>query len=185
MKRFLFLFGAVLVSSWAGCQESSRYSMKPGSLEVIVEDNGKFPEFLVGKWEGDRYGWGFIFEPDGTIFRARIAMGMMEITPGKAITGETVTGGKAIFVPGDWLVIYSPANRELTVDLAMNYIRMDVDINDKAIQGKTRYIVIGTVSENGNLWPTVVSTFPEYEGFPIDPNDLPDIEQVNFTKVVE
>jgi hypothetical protein len=185
MKRLLFLLGAVLVSGLAGCQEPSRYSMTPGSFEVIVEDGGKFPEYLVGKWVGDRYGWGFIFEPDGKIFRARIAMGQMEVTPGKVTTGETVTGGKAIFVPGDWLVIYSPASRELTVDLVMNYIRMDVDINDRAIQGRTRDIITGSVSEDGKLWRTIVSSFPEYEGFPFDPNDLPYTEEVNFTKVVE
>jgi hypothetical protein len=125
------------------------------------------------------------FEPDGRILVARIAMGNAEITPGKVTTGETVTGGKAIFVPGDWRVNYSPAFRELTVDLAMNYIRMDVEVNDKAIQGRTRYIVIGTVSEDGDLWSTTVSSFAEYEGFPFDPNDMPYTEEVNFTKVVE
>jgi hypothetical protein len=183
MKRLLFLLGAVLVSGLAGCQEPSRYSMTPGSLEVVVEDGSKFPEFLVGKWVGDKSGWGIIFEPDGTIFRARIAMAQMEITPGKVTTVPSLSGGKAIFVPGDWLVNYSPAFRELSVDLAMNYIR--IDIKDDVLQGRTRYIVTGTVSEDGDLWPTTVSSFAEYEGFPIDPNDMPYMEEVNFTKVVE
>jgi hypothetical protein len=183
MKRLLFLLGAVLVSSLAGCQEPSRYSMTPGSLEVVVEDGGKFPEFLVGKWVGDKYGWGFIFEPDGNIFRARIAMGQVEITPGKVNTIPTITDGKGIFIPGDWLVSYSPAFRELYIDLVMNYIH--IDFGDGALKGKTRYVVIGAVSEDGDSWPTTVSSFMEYEGFPIDPNDMPYTEVVNFTKIVE
>lgn len=183
MKRFLVLFNCALLLVLTGCQEPSRYSMTPGSLEVVIEDGGEFPEYLVGKWVGDKKGWGFIFEPGGTILVARIAMGRTEIKPGKITTLDTYSGGKAIYVPGDWLVNYSPASRELTVDLVMNYIH--IDVKDGALQGKTRYVVIGTVSEDGDFWPTTVSTFPEYEGFPTDPNELPFTEEVNFTKVVE
>ena len=157
--------------------------MTPGSLEVIVEDGGKFPEFLVGKWEGDKGGWGFIFEPGGTIFVARIPMGKTEVRPGKITTLDTYGGGKAIYVPGDWLVVYSPDSRELTVDTVMSYIR--IDMGDQALQGKTRDIVTGTVSEDGELWRTTVSSFPEYEGFPTDPNDLPYTREVVFRKIEE
>lgn len=183
MKRLLFLLGAVLVSGLAGCQEPSRYSKTPGTLEVIVEDGGEFPEFLVGKWEGDKDGWAFIFEPGGTIFVARISMGRTEVMPGKVTTVPTITGGRAIYVPGDWSVIYSPADRELTIDIVMNYIR--IDMGAQVFQGKTRDIISGTVSEDGKTWHTTVSSFPEYEGFPTDPNDLPFTREVNFTKVEE
>jgi len=183
MKRLLFLFGIILVSGITGCQEPSNYSMAPGSLEVMVEDDGHFPEFLVGKWMGDKDGWAFIFEPGGTILVARIAMGRTEVKPGKVTTLDTYGGGKAVYIPGDWKVIYSPAYRELTVDIVMNYIK--VEIRDKVFQGKTRDLVTGTVSEDGNLWRTVVSSFPEYEGFPMDPNDLPVTNDVVFTKIKE
>ena len=120
MKQILFLLGAVLVSGLAGCQEPSHYSMTPGSLEVVVEDGGKFPDFLVGKWEADKDGWAFIFEPGGNIQVARISMGRTEIMPGKVKTWPTRGGGQAVFVPGDWQVIYSPASRVLTVDIVVN-----------------------------------------------------------------
>jgi hypothetical protein len=183
MKRLLFLLSVVFLFTLASCQKTTRYTMSPGNLKVVIEDGGEFPEFLVGKWVGDKYGWGFIFEPDGTIFRARIAMGQTEITPGKVTTIPTISGGKAIYVPGDWMVYYVPADRELTVDVVMNYIR--IDMGDQALQGRTRNIIIGTVSEDGQLWQTVVSSFPEYEGFHDDPDELPYTQEVNFTKVIE
>jgi hypothetical protein len=182
MKRFLFVSVTFLIVLTA-CQKTIQYIKTPGTLEIVVEDDGKFPEFLVGKWVGDKYGWGFIFKPDGTILRARIAMGQTEITPGKVTTVPTVTGGKAIYVPGHWTVSYLPADRELIVDVVMNYIR--IDVGDQVFRGRTRDIITGTVSKDGNLWRTVVSSFPEYEGFPNDPNDLPYTTEVIFTKSEE
>jgi len=183
MKRFLILSNCALLLVLTSCREHSRYSMKPGSCEVIVEDGSEFPEFLVGKWEADKEGWAFIFEPGGNIYVARIAMGRTEIVPGKVKTWPTRGGGQAVYVPGDWQVIYLPASRELTVDIVMNYIR--VEMGDQLFQGKTRDIITGTVSEDGKLWRAVVSSFPEYEGFPTGPEDVPFISEVNFTKVEE
>ena len=157
--------------------------MTPGSLEVIVEDGGEFPEFLVGRWQGDKGGWGFIFEPDGRIFVARIPMGRMEVMPGKIATIPTHGGGEAIYVPGDWSVIYSPSNGELMIDIVMNYIR--IETGDYVFEGKTRYILTGTVSEDEQVWRTVVSTFPEYEDLPMAPEDLPHVQEVNLVKMVE
>jgi hypothetical protein len=181
MKRLLFLLVAVLVLDLAGCQEPSRYSMIPGSLEVIVEGDGEFPEFLVGKWVGDKDGWGFIFESGGKILVAKISMARVEIVPGVVKTMPTISDEDAIFVPGDWLVLYSPDSRELTVNMAMNYIK--IEMGDQVFQGKTRDIVTGTISEDGELWRTIVSSFPEYEGFPTGPEDVPFVSEVNFTKV--
>ncbi len=182
MKRLLFI-SVIFLLVLAACQEVSQYIKTPGTLEVIVEDGGKFPESLVGKWEGDKGGWAFIFEPDGRISRARISMGRTEIVPGQIKTLPTHGGGQAIYVPGDWSVIYSPADRELTVDIVMNYIH--IDMGAQALQGKTRDIISGTVSEDGKLWRTIVSSFPEYEGFPNKPEDLPYLQDVNFVKIEE
>jgi len=182
MKRLLFICVILLFVSSA-CQQTVQYIKTPGSLNVIVEDDSEFPEFLVGKWESDKEGWGFIFEQGGDISVARISMGRTEVTPGKVTKVPTITDGEAIFVPGDWQVIYLPADRELTVDIIMNYIR--IEMIDQALQGKTRDIITGTVSEDGKLWRTVVSSFPEYELFPTDPNDLPFTRDVNFVKIEE
>lgn len=304
MKRMLvLLICAFFLLALTGCWGPARYNMSPGSVEVFVEGDGEFPEFLVGKWEGDKKGWGFVFEPDGKISVARIAMGRTKIIPGKITTLETWGGGtsgitsgnvtfsngsansgnyearlffnnsykaeaaaeftvaspplppvekekskanlefgmasppqpsvetdnpvyevneaivvnfsnaagnawdwiglyekgaandapidwfytdgrksgEAVYIPGDWLVQYSPDDRELIVVAVMNYIR--VDWLDGVFQGKTKYILIGNVSEDGQMWQTTVYSFPEYEGFPVDPNDLPYTEEVNFVKV--
>ncbi|HIJ71953.1 MAG TPA: hypothetical protein HPP87_11415 [Planctomycetes bacterium] len=182
MKRLVFISLTFLIVLSA-CQETGQYVKTPGNLEVVVEDGAEFPEFLVGKWEADKDGWAFIFEPDGKIFVARISMGRTEIVPGKVKILPTHGGGQATYVPGDWSVIYSPAYRELTVDLVMNFVR--VEMGDQALQGKERNIISGTVSEDGKLWRTVVSNFPEYEGFPNRPEDLPYLREVNFVKVEE
>ena len=89
--------------------------------------------------------------------------------------------GEAVYIPGDWLVQYSPDDRELIVVAVMNYIR--IDWLDSVFQGKTKYILIGNVSEDGQMWQTTVYSFPEYEGFPVDPNDLPYTKEVDFVKV--
>jgi len=182
MKRFLFISGTFLIVLSA-CQETGQYVKTPGNLEVVVEDNGEFPDFLVGKWVSDKDGWVFIFEPDGRISRAQISMGRTEIVPGEIKTLPTRGGGKAVYVPGDWQLIYSPASRELSVDVVMNYVR--VEMGDQTLQGKARDIITGTVSEDGQLWRTFVSSFPEYEGFPNKPEDLPYLREVDFVKVKE
>ena len=166
-----------------GCHGPAKYNMSPGSVEVIIEGNGEFPEFLVGKWQSNKDGWEFVFEAGGKIPVARIAMGRTKITPGQTTTLPTRSGGKAVYVPGNWLVIYSPANRELTVDVVMNYIR--IEMGDNVLQGKSRDILIGPVSEDGTMWHATVGRIPEYEGFPNDPNDLPYIREVIFEKIAD
>ena len=304
MKQVWVLLTCVFfLSAIAGCQQHPRYSMSPGTLEVFIEGDGEFPEFLVGKWKGDRGGWEFVFEPDGTISEAIIAMGRTKIIPGEKTILSTAAGGtagiikgsvtfanglveggdyevrlffdnsykseataefsvvspssssmetvkrrataksraassqlasvktdksvysenepikvdfsnasgdsqdwiglyvqgaandvpidwlytdgrksgEAVYVPGDWLVIYSPADRSLTVDVVMDYVR--VEMGGSVLQGKEKNVLVGTVSEDGKMWQVTVNSFPEYEGFPTDPNDLPYIRQVIFTKV--
>ena len=180
MKNLLVLF-VCLVSliNLAGCQES-KYIMTPGKLEVVIIGDGEFPEELAGNWKGDR--WAFTFEKDGRISKAIISMAKAEIIPGKITTVSSI-GGTATFVPGDWLVTYDPDNRELTVKVVMNYINIELDKD--AFRGKNEDIIIGTVSEDGSVWETTVNSFPDYERFPVPPEELPVIQEETFLKTEE
>ena len=85
MRRFLILFIClILILNITGCQEAKKqegglqdgkYIMTPGKLEVVINGDGEFPEELVGEWNSkEDQGWKFIFEPDGSISIAQIAM---------------------------------------------------------------------------------------------------------------
>jgi len=54
----VFLLGSCLSS---GGNESC--------VEVVIDGDGRFPGFLVGRWRADKGGWEIVFEPDGTNFR--------------------------------------------------------------------------------------------------------------------
>ena len=92
-------------------------------------------------------------------------------------------GGKAVFVPGDWSVRYSPDDRELTVTIVMNYVRIEIGTN--VLQGKTEDIITGYISEDATKWEAIVFSSPEYEGFPTEPNELPLTQEVNFVKTTD
>jgi len=193
MRHFLVLFICFIsILNLTGCQEEKKqedklqdgkYIMTPGKVEVEVIGGGEFPEELVGEWNSkEDQGWKFIFESDGRISVAQIAMGRTKIIPGEITTLPTLGGGEAKYIPGNWLVTYDPGIRELTVDVVMNYIR--VEMGEKALVGKAEDVIIGTVSEDGKEWNTIVHSFPEYEGFPNKPGALPYTNGVVFEKSI-
>ena len=191
MKRLLVLFVCLFsILNLAGCQEEkkqeegnqqeSKYIMTPGELEVVIIGDGKFPEELAGNWKGNKEGWAFTFEKDGRVSKAIIAMGKRKIIPGEITTVPAILGGTATFVPGDWLVTYDPDNRELAVKVVMNYI--NIELGEQTFRGKSEDIIIGTVSEDGSVWNVTINSFPEYEMFPNNPEELPYTQEATFLK---
>ncbi len=157
MKRLLVLLGcAVLLLS--GCQELGRD--KKRAVEVIIEGGGEFPQFLVGRWKADKQSWEFVFEPDGTISSAVIALGRVRIRPGQVTTIPMRGGGKGIFEPGQWTVHYAPASRELMVEISLKnfYAELGKDV----LEGKSTDVFIGTISEDGKSWHVDWIGFPDY-----------------------
>jgi hypothetical protein len=161
MKQLSVLFGCVIVLfALTGCQEFCR---NKSGVEVIIEGGGQFPQFLVGKWKADDYGWQFVFEPNGTIVSAVIGMGEAEIIPGQTATFPTISGGKAVFKPGLWTVQYDPQFRELTVEILMDYIHFE--IGKDLLEGKSKDLFIGKVSQDGNFWRADWFSFPDYMAY--------------------
>ena len=187
MKRLvIFLFCSLSVFLLTGCQSPDGNKR---DVEVIIDGNGQFPDFLVGRWKADKGGWEIVFEPDGTISSAVISLGRVRMKPGQVTTVPMKLGGKGVFKPGQWTVQYSQEQRELIVEIAIDHFR--VELGDNVLQGHTRDFFIGSISRDGQSWWADRYTFPEYIAdtkkyhnytLPFDPNDNPR-EGLLFQKV--
>lgn len=162
-----------------------------GGVEVIVDGDGEFPAFLVGRWKADESSWEIVFEPDGTISSAVVSLGRVRMKPGQVTVVPMKLGGKGVFKPGLWTVQYSQEQRELIVEIAIDHFR--VELGDNVVHGKTLDFFAGSVSGDGQSWWADRFSFPEYVAdtnkyqdyeLPFDPNDNP-CESLLFLKVPE
>ena len=186
-KIFVLSICCIFVFFAGGCQSSGR---SKSGVEVIIDGDGRFPEFLAGRWQADKGGWEIIFEPDGKISSAVVSLGRVRIKPGEVTTTQMLLGGEGLFRPGKWTVQYSQKRRELVVEIAIEHFR--VELGDNVVQGKTRDIFVGSVSTDGRLWWADRYKFPEYVvdtkkhpnfRLPFDPNDSSS-ESLVFQKVI-
>jgi hypothetical protein len=187
MKRLsLILAYSTLIVLFNGCQNNTAVNK---DVEVIVDGNGRFPTFLVGRWKADHGGWEITFEPDGKISSAVVSLGRVKLVPGKVTTVPMELGGKGIFKPGLWSVQYLQEQRELIVEISIKsfYIRL----GENTVKGKTRDFFVGNVSRDGTLWWADRLSYPEYTvdtkkfrnyNLPVDPNENPK-ENLLFQKV--
>ncbi len=178
MKRLLLLLLCVLsVFVLIGCDS---FTGNKSSVDVIIDGNGQFPEFLAGKWIANDRGWQFVFEPDGRISSAIHTIGWVEVKPGQVTRVSTKQGGKGIFESGRWTVQYSSVDRELMVEVILKHFR--AQNGNQALEGTSKDVFIGPVSEDGQQWTAEWFAFPEYVAFtdiydnyklPVDYNDNP------------
>jgi len=189
MKRsFLLLLCFLSVYLQGGCHN---HVSRESAVEVIIDGNGQFPDVLVGRWKADRGGWEFVFEPDGTISSAVVSIGRATLKPGQTTTVPMKLGGKGIYEPGRWTVQYSQAQRELIVEIVID--NFYVELGENVLRGKTRDFFVGSVSEDGQVWPVERISFPEYIAdtkknpnyrLPLDSNENVR-ESLLFQKVLE
>jgi hypothetical protein len=186
-KIFVLSICCFFIFQPGGCQSPLGSN---GGVEVIIDGDGRFPEFLVGKWQADKGGWEVVFEPDGKISSAVVSLGRVRMEPGRVTTTQMVLGGEGLFEPGKWIVQYFQDRRELIVEIAIEHFR--VELGENVVQGKTRDFFIGSVSSDGRLWWADRYNFPEYivdtkkhpnYKLPFDPNDSPR-ESLVFQKVI-
>ncbi|MHC4120123.1 MAG: hypothetical protein ACYSWO_21730 [Planctomycetota bacterium] len=189
MKQLVFpLLCGLSVLLHGGCHRSVQG--RP-AVEVTIEGNGQFPEFLVGTWKADKSGWEIVFEPNGAISSAVVSLGRVRIKPGQTTTVPMKLGGKGVFEAGQWAVEYLPDRRELTVEIAIASFR--VELGDGVVKGRTLDVFTGSISADGRSWWANRFSFPEYVAdtkkyrdrkLIVDPNDDPP-EQLLFQKVSE
>ncbi|MBN2589830.1 MAG: hypothetical protein JXA96_08200 [Sedimentisphaerales bacterium] len=184
MKRILqLLIINLFILFFTGCGAPGK------AVEVIIDGDGQFPKNLAGLWRSENNVWDIYFEPDGKVSWAVISLGEVKIEAGKNRTVPMRHGGKGIFEPGQWSVIYLQRQRELSVEIAIDYFR--TELGDDVIHGKTRDIFTGSVSPDGTLWQTDRFSYPEYivdtetyksYKLPVDPNENPK-ETLLFRKI--
>jgi len=189
MRRLaLLLVCSAFTSVLGGCQG---LAPKRSGVEVIIDGDGQFPDFLVGKWIADTGGWEIVFEPGGRISSAVVSLGRVTMKPGQVTTVPMQLGGKGVFEPGLWVVQYSHQQRELLVEITIERFR--VELGKSVLRGKTRDIFVGSISADGTLWWAERFSFPEYiadtkkypnHALTVDPNDAPH-QGVLFQKVQE
>lgn len=187
MKRFVLLIVYIcLAAILSGCRSSAG-----SGVDVIVDGDGQFPDFLVGTWKAEKGGWEFVFEPDGKISSAIVSIGRAKLQPGRTTTVPMQMGGKGVYKPGPWSVQYSHRQRELIVEITIDYFL--VKLGDNIVKGRTRDFFVGSVSTDGKSWWADRLTFPEYVvdtdkyhnyELPFDPKDNPR-ESILFQKVSE
>jgi len=149
MRQLVILTGcAVILSGILGCQSAGTPA---GGIEVIVDGNDQFPPFLVGKWWAENEWLEIIFEPDGSISSATTPVGWTVLRPGHNTITPMKDGSKTVYTPGDWLVHYSPEDRELTVEIVLGYFRVPMGPTI-LIEGRSTDIFAGPVSEDGTRW---------------------------------
>lgn len=138
----------------AGCQESSR------TVQVHIEGTEGFAPQMVGTWRAPKEGWELVFEPNGRVSSAVITLGRIEVEPGKKKIIPLVDGGQGVVEPGLWKVEYITATGELSVEIAIDFFK--VQRKDQIVEGSSRDIFVGPVSEDGQLWEAEWISFPEY-----------------------
>ena len=141
-----------------GCSRSLNESAGDG--KVIVEGGGKFPSSLAGRWQASQHGWEFEFEPDGRIASATLSLGRVRVVPGRTTTMPTKSGHQAVFTPGPWTVHYIPSTRELTVEIIMDHVR--VEMGGDFLEGSSTDTFVGPVAASNRTWRVQWTTFTRY-----------------------
>lgn len=186
MRVFVLFFCALFLLG--GCQPPQE--RRP--VEVVIEGDGPFPQFLVGKWKAEgKSGLEINFTDDGTISSTVISMGRIRVTPGEITTAPMKMGKKSVIEPGPWLVRYNPTDRDLIVNIVLKHIYME--LGNTILDGDITDVFIGTVSEDGDSWRVIWTTYTNLIGhipgqgdfdFSADPNYGFSTELV-FKKITE
>ncbi|UCG60205.1 MAG: hypothetical protein JSU70_11910 [Phycisphaerales bacterium] len=182
MKQLLVLGTWIpIICLLGGCQSAEP---QPSEVKVATENDSVFPDFLVGTWKADYHGWEFVLAEDGTLSSAVMSLGRIRMFPGQVARMKTVTGGDSVFEPGEWTAAYAPATRELTVQIALKNLR--IEMGDNVLEGKSTDIFVGPVSEDGNTWQVKWTSFPQYTAHtPEHPNfPMAADEQYGVTKTL-
>ena len=119
-------------------------------MEVVIDGDGKFPEFLVGRWKADKNNWDFVFNPDGSLESAVINSGRARIHPGKTMVIPMKGGDEGVLKPGPWFVGYLKARSELTVEINMEEVYFE--LGTTLLFGSINDRFVGVVSQDSDQW---------------------------------
>ena len=169
MNRICFglVFLTLLVS--CGCVEQ-RKSKPQGITE---KSDTEFPKYLVGVWEADTFRWAFKFEKDGKISRLIHTVGVpIKVEEGLYYSENPDANGSGLFVLGPCDTSYDPNSKVLKVSIVLDYFR--IAIMDDSIEGSSRDLFEGSVSEKDLVWNAEWRSYSMLEG-----GEPPDVNAIN------
>jgi hypothetical protein len=141
----------------AGCHSAAETAR---SVNVVIEGPGTFPASAAGRWRADRDGWEFVFDSEGHLVSAVLGLGRVEVTPGEAVTLPTRSGGESTFEPGEWTVHYVPQSRQLTVNIVLDHVR--IDMAGTILAGDSTDVFSGTIQPDEGVWQVQWTAFSHY-----------------------
>lgn len=154
LPAFLCVLTPLLLT---GCQTATETTR---GENVVIEGTGTFPASAAGRWRADRDGWEFVFDAEGHIVSAVLGLGRVEVTPGHAVTVPTRSGGESVFEPGPWIVHYVPQSRQLTVNIVLDRVR--IDMAGTILEGRSTDVFSGALQPDANVWQVQWTAFSHY-----------------------
>lgn len=172
----------------SGCEEFLQrgpQSTIGDSMVVTIDGDGKFPEFLVGRWRANRNNWEFLFNPDGSLAWVFTNTGRATLTPGTTVVVPTRGKGEATLTSGKWFVDFSNEQNELIVEINMDEVLFE--IGEVMIFGSISDRFVGFVSEDSDEWHVDWTSNPDYVVKERDQESIPmkatEEYKVIFTKI--
>jgi hypothetical protein len=138
-----------------GCQSSDNSSEK-------INEKSEFPTFMVGTW--GTYGkiWTFTFTPDGNVSSFVHGLDVQVDENNLFIENEGTDGAKETYVFEPCEVEYNQEQRELRVVVNLEYFKIELPIGE--IEGKSRDVFVGKISEDGTTWNAKWWSYNQIEG---------------------
>lgn len=160
MKRQVICVSLAVVSLFylASC---STQKTNQKELYVTIEDGTSFPDYLAGTWvQEGLQGRAFTFTQEGKLESIILGLGQVEIKTGTITRIPLKKNGKGIFVPGKWNASYDPRTRQLGVEINIESFKMQM--GQQIVEGKTKELFIGIISEDGKKWTADYISYPKY-----------------------
>ena len=174
-KVLLLTLCLTVFSGLCGCWNAGRGDRGIG---VSIEEDGQFPEFLVGTWRPNESRWLLTFEADGRISKMR-HFGGMEIDVAEGGLWEQWRDNiEALYVLGPCEARYNTETRELSVTIVIE--EFIISSPNDSLEGSFHDYLTGRVSEDGTTWKANWTSTSEIIG---SGSGTVGPKQLTFTKV--
>lgn len=159
------LFACISVIFICGCNHGNQKQ-----VQIVINGQGTIPTFIEGTWQDKISGWEFVFEKNGNIKEVIIPQGRVRVEPGVTTKIPMKNGGEGIYRPGKWIVTYTPALKELIIEIEMAYIKAVMPPN--TLEGKSRDILACKLADNQDEIMAEWISIPEYIAYTPAPQPL-------------
>jgi hypothetical protein len=164
------LFIGILLSA---CQGPNQQPIQQtiNNTEILLPEGGAFPAELSGVWIADREDWQILLQPDGSIASCLHTVGRVPVKPGQTTQVPLALEGMGLVEAGVWSVQYTRSTRELAVEIVLN--KFTFVKGSEVIEGKSRDLFVGRVSDDGKTWTAEWTSQPEYVVTTDDKGQIP------------